>query len=144
MKLQTKTLSTDSLKKVQQYLEVYERVQSFKAEHYEIFQEFAELLQEYNAALEAAEMEVRSHGVTCGPFSVCGETVKIDSERLYDELGEEDFAKVGGTKITMQVLLVDRSKFESLAERGDIPKEILDVVYRRTLRFKAPSKAELP
>lgn len=144
MKAQAKTVLPDRMKKVKRYLDAYERIQAFKAEHYELFQEFAQLLQDHNDALEDAEMDVRAQGVNCGPFTICGEVSKVDVARLHDELGEEDFLKVGGIIETKPVYTIDKRKFESLAESGSIPKEVVEVVYSKTLKFKTPSKAELP
>lgn len=134
----------DKLKKVKTYLEVEERIQVFKMEHYEVFQEMAHLLQERNDALEDAEKEVRARGVNCGPFIVCGEIVKIDVEKLYDELGEEHFLEAGGSMETKRVLGIDKRKFEALVDSGSIPKEVVETCFTRTNKYKAPSKTELP
>jgi len=144
MKTQVQTIHPDKVKKVKRYLDALERLQAFKAEHYELFQEFAQLLQEYNAALEDAEKEVRAKGINCGPFTVCGEMTKIDVDKLYDELGEDDFLRVGGSIETKRVLAVDKKKFEALAESGSLPKEVVEACFTKTLKFKAPNKAELP
>lgn len=144
MKSTVTTLSPDKVKKVKRFLEAQERLQAFKSEHYEIFQEFTQHLQEYNEALEDADKEVRAKGINCGPFSVCGEQVKIDVEKLYDELGEEDFLKAGGTVETRKVYEIDKKKFESLAESGAVPQEVVDSCYSRSFKFKAPAKATLP
>ena len=144
MKTQPKNVDPESLRKVRAYMEAHDRVQQFKEQHFEIFQQFAHLLRQYNDALEDAEKEVRARGINCGPFTVCGEMVRIDVEKLYDELGEEDFLKSGGSMETKRVLSINRKKFEALVDSGAIPKEVAETCFTRTLKYKAPNKAEMP
>lgn len=140
-----KTLTTESLPpKVEALKEAETRIKSFKKAHAKLFREFDELLQDYNQKLEDAETEARAMGESVGPFSVIGYQTKIDAERLLEELGPDDFEKVGGRTEVQRVLLVDRVKFEAYAESGLIPTEVLESCYQKKPKFKTPKRAELP
>jgi hypothetical protein len=130
--------------KVQSLQESAQRLREYKAKHREVFAEFERLIDDYNQKLEDAEKEARAVGQTTGPFVVVGYQVNIDEDRLYEELGPEDFAKVGGQVELKRVLSVDRLKFTTYADSGMIPKEVLEVCYEKKPKFKTPKKVELP
>jgi len=143
-KLFIKTIAPEELKKVNHFLEIQDRIEDFKEKHKAVFEQFEELVQEYNTALEDAEKEVRLRGVNCGPFVVCGEQTQVNVDKLYDELGENNFLTVGGTLETKRVLSVDKKRFAAMVDSNSIPKEVVETCFSRSLKYKVPHKAELP
>lgn len=144
MKLQVKAVPADAIKQVKAFQEIETRIMNFKSLHSEIFQQFAYLLDEYNDALTEADREVRALGVSCAPFVICGETTKIDAQKLYDELGEEAFLKVGGVIEIQRIHSIEKNTFETMANDKSIPQEVVDSCRSQSLRYTTPKKIELP
>lgn len=138
------TVPVDNNRKVREFLAIEEQIQSFKANHYEVFQEFAHLLQRRNDALEDAEKEVRASNINCGPFVSCGVQTRVDVDQLYEELGEEGFMEVGGTVETKRVLGLNREKFDALVANNKVPEEVVDLCCASTTKYRAPHKIEMP
>ena len=136
------TIDEQELPKVRRYLEVKEKIERFKRENRNVLDDYDELISEYNQSLEDAEKDVRIREVNCGPFVACGEMSKIDVDRLYDELGAEDFVKVGGIIETKQCLSIDKMKFKAMSAM--LPQEVLDGCVTHTIKYTAPKKVNLP
>lgn len=130
--------------KVAALIEVEEAIKVFKAKHYAMLHVLEGLCERYNQLLEDAEKDVRAKKINCGPFTVCGYDVRVDVDKLFEELGEEDFKNVGGTMEKKVVLGIDKKKFEALVESGQIPEEITELCFKKTLKYHAPDKVRLP
>lgn len=114
------------------------RLNAFKELHQGVFDQYAELVEAYQDALEAVEKEARVLGKSHGPFILKHVTRKIDAERLHEELGSAEFLRVGGKLREVREYLVDRTTFFSKADSGQIPKEVVDAVVSSTPVFLKP------
>lgn len=140
----TSTTSISSSTKVQEFLEAADALRLFKERHKRVFEELAQLAEVYNQTLEDAEKEVRSLNTSVGPFAVVGTQSTVDADKLFDELGMEDFQRVGGTVSFRRVLDVDKTVFETYAKSGAVHKDVLEVCYKKKNRYNVPKKIELP
>jgi hypothetical protein len=111
---------------VQKVVDLKQEIDALKAEHPGIFMKLADLVDQYNTALEEATNEVRSREVTCGPFENFFVSTKYDATKMYEEIGEELFLQCGGTKAKVQQLKVDPNLVEAAIASGKIPKECVD------------------
>lgn len=126
------------------FLEAYERLQEFKVANAAFYRQLEQLSSQYNDALENAEKAVRSKQVCCGPFDLYQFAVKYDSQRLYEELGREDFLKVGGKIETTTTYSVDKAALEMNISRNLVPQEVVEVVVKSTPNYHKPDKVVLP
>lgn len=136
--------TTPRASKVEAFLETERNLHRYMHEHYEVFETYEHLTAEYNRALEDAEKEARALGKTVGPFVTAGHQVNIDVDRLFEELGEDNFFKFGGIIETKRVYSLDREKFERAADSGAIPQEILDLCYEKKPKFRTPKRLVMP
>jgi hypothetical protein len=120
-----------------------ERLESYKAQHPKIFAELERIQEEYNTALEAADKAVREKNISAGDWQIYQVQTKIDADKLYEELGEADFLRVGGVVETKTVYSIDRAKFATLEKSGGIPQEVLDAAVKKSPRYHAPEKIRL-
>jgi hypothetical protein len=126
------------------FLDIKDRLEAFKEDYREVFQQFEALTEQYNAALEAAEMAVRMREVGCGPFDLFSFTTKYNAAALYDAVGPERFRELGGKTFTETQYEVDRARLEALIAAGRIEAHIVQAVRKVTPNFHKPEKAVLP
>lgn len=136
--------STSTTTKVNAFLEAEKKLKAFKEANKKIFQQLDSIVEEYNAALEDADKEVRALGISVGPFSVMGVQTTIDVDILYDEMGPEGFLKVGGIVQQRQVLDIDKTKFQTYVNSGAIDPEILSACYSKKNKYRTPKKIDIP
>jgi hypothetical protein len=123
---------------VQKVVDLKQEIDALKAEHPGIFMKLADLVDQYNTALEEAANEVRSRGVTCGPFENFSVSTKYDATKMYEEIGEDLFLQCGGTKAKVQQLKVDPNIVEAAIASGKIPKECVDHFRTITRSYHKP------
>jgi hypothetical protein len=119
-------LPVSEIPEVQKVVDLKQEIDALKADHPGVFLKLADLVDQYNTALEEASNVVRSRGVTCGPFENFSVSTKYDATKLYEEVGEELFLQCGGTKARVQQLKVDPNIVEAAIASGKIPKECVD------------------
>lgn len=143
MSSKTTTVPADQIPEVQHFLEVKDRVERLKEAYPEVFEQLQVLTQDYNQALEAAEKAVRARKVSCGPFNLYQWQTKYDADKLHEELGKEEFLRVGGKIQTITQYEVDKAKLEAHITSGSIPKEVVEEVREVSPRYKKPEKISI-
>lgn len=123
---------------VEDFLAADKKLQDFKAKHPKIFEEYKTLVEQRNALLEAADKVVRSMKVSCGPFELYQQIAKIDTTKLFEELGRDGFVEAGGVIETRPVYSIDAKVFETNALRKIIPDEVVKEVLRYEPRYHIP------
>lgn len=136
-------LPESAIPEVALFVEMQERVSRLKEAYPEVFEQLAQLKDDYNTALEAAEKAVRSKQVSCGPFALMSITTKYDADKLYEEVGRDDFLKFGGIEKTITVLSVDKSRLEAFIAANAIPAKVVEDVRETSPRYKKPEKIVL-
>jgi hypothetical protein len=121
-----KRLPIKDIPEVQEYTDLRNELDSFNAEHPEVFTTYADLADRVNTAMEAAEKAVRSQGVSCGPFENFSVTVVYDPVKMFEELGEDLFLQCGGSKSTVTELRADPKLIEVAIANKKIPDECID------------------
>ncbi len=129
---------------VQRVLEAQARIKELKRAHAPVFDELEQLVEDYNSAVQEADKELRSRLVSCGPFDLYTTKRTYDGEKLYSELGEEDFLKAGGTMKKVTKFEVDAVVFEAMVEQGKIPKEVVVEVRTITPAYHKPPTFKIP
>lgn len=144
MKSNTRQNTRTRVSSVDAFERAEANLHNFMMKHREVFEEYEHLVNEYNTALEAAEVEVRSAGIEAGPFKIHNTYYDVDVNKLYDELGEQDFLRCGGVIETRQALSIDKNKFLRLADAGVIPPEVVDVCREKKIKYKSVPKINIP
>lgn len=121
-----------------------EQLKKHLASSPEFVEKLRELIIERNRRLEAANVEVRKHQVNAGPFKILRRVTSLDADKLYEEAGADLFEQLGGYVETVQVRKIDRTKFEALMNRGDIPKEIVDATLKVSVHYDRIPTYEIP
>jgi len=129
---------------VEQLLETEKKIQELIDSNPDFYKKLAELVEERNTYLQAAEKVVRASGVSCGPFNKLSETVDIDVEKLFDELGPDGFAEVGGYTEKVTTYKLDRTRFISHLEAGHVPQEVKETCVGVKRSYKKPETYKLP
>ena len=115
-------------------------IDSLKAQHSDVFMQYQDLVDRYNAKLEEAEKEVRAQGVSCGAFDNYSVSVKFNPEKMFEELGEELFLKTGGAMGTKTEYKVDPKRVEAAIAAGEIPEECVDNFREVRRNYHQPKK----
>ena len=129
---------SEQIPEVKEFEWAERELEDFKGRHADVFNQYLELAERRNTALEQAEKAVRAKGVSCGPFDGYQTNDRIDAEKLAEIVPEKEFLKYGGQETTKVVHTVDRKKFIALAQSGQIPKQILDQVFEPGWKYKKP------
>lgn len=141
-KTTTKRVPEDEIREVQDFLEAQAKIERLKESFPEVFEQLDHLAKEYNSALEAADKKVRALGVSCGPFDCYQTATTYDPDKLYEELGKDEFLRVGGVIKTITQYDVDKAKLEAHITSNSVPAEVVDVVKKVSPRYKKPAKIE--
>ena len=108
---------------VKALLDLEQELTALKADYPDVFAQYKDLADRYNAALDAADKAVRAKKVSCGPFDNFTSTPSFDPEKMYEELGVELFLQCGGSTKKKTVYEVDKHKVEAAIATGQIPVE---------------------
>jgi hypothetical protein len=141
-----KAVSVDpsGVEEVMMLLSVERELRELIASNPEFYEKFSKLAIQRNELLISAEQRVRNMGVTCGPFVKLSESTKINAEKLFEELGEEQFLNLGGYTEKVIDYKVDRTRVLAYHESGMIPAEVSKACIRLELRYKKPDPYLLP
>lgn len=140
----TTTMPLEECPAVAEYVAAEEALQAHIKSNPKFYEILRALVEDRNAKLEAADKQVRPTLNSCGPFHLDKVAQKIDAEKLYEELGAEVFQQVGGYMEQVTDYRVDRQRFLTHVERGDIPPEVKEVVLKVQPAYKAPKPYTLP
>lgn len=110
----------------------------------EFYENLKSIVERRNGLATLADKRVRELGVSCGPFIQVSVTEKIDIERLYDELGDEQFKAVGGYTEAVTEYHIDKTRFLSYVASKNVPEEVVKVCVKESPSYKAVPKYVLP
>lgn len=125
---------------VQELTDLKMEIDALKTEHADVFMQYSDLVDRYNAKLEEAEKEVRAKGVSCGAFDNYSVSVKYNPTKMFDELGEEMFLRTGGVMGTVTEYKVDPRRVEAAIASGEIPDECVDNIREVRRNYHQPKK----
>lgn len=143
-KTQVQVVDASEVEEVQQLLGVERELQALIQSNPEFYTKLTTLTKHRNELLASADKKVRGMGVSCGPFVLLSESIKIDDEKLFEELGEDNFKEIGGYTETVTVYKTDRQRVLSYAESGQIPDEVVAVCIKNEKRYKKIDAYNLP
>lgn len=112
--------------------------------HARVLEELRELVLIHNATLEAAEKRAREEEVSCGPIELTNFVRSDNAVALYEAVGRQRFAALGGLLETTEKYTLDRARFDALVVQDKVaPEVVLQVVdfaprYRKLPRFLLP------
>jgi hypothetical protein len=132
------------LPQVQKFIDIRDRIHRLQEAYPEIFEQYQVMIEEYNTAQEAADQAVRALGVSCGPWEAFQEQKTYNADKLYEELGHEQFLSIGGSIKTVRKYEVDKARVEASIASGAIPKDIVDSFRKVTVKYHKPEKVVLP
>lgn len=136
-------LPAEAIPEVSAFLDIQEQLMAIRVDNPEVFRQFDDLVEQYNAALEAADKVVRLKGVSCGPFDNYTTKIDNDAEKMFEELGEERFLQCGGSITKQTVYSVDKNRVEAAIASGKIPQECLAEFQTTKRAYHVPKKIAL-
>jgi hypothetical protein len=148
LKTKKKMLAVEQVPEVARFVAVQDELYRFIKEHQQFIDEYAQLAEQFNDALEAADKSMRARcdeemaGISCGPFEFKHFATKYDGDALLGALGnnEQDFQQLGGIIQTVRVNKVDPKMMESLIERGAVPEKLQREFVKRAANYDKPKK----
>lgn len=143
-RVQRKQIQAEEVQEVFDLLKAEEALHDHINSNPAFYKKLQKLVEARNTKLEAAEKVVRGMGVECGPFVIHTQTVDINTEGLYDELGPDNFQQVGGYTETQTMYKIDRTRFLSHLEAGHVPKEVADSCVKDKISYKKPYPYNIP
>jgi len=129
----------NEIPEVAAYVESKEMLETFKANHAQVFTTYEQLAEDLNQKMNAADKIIRARGVSSSDWDLYQTQTKVDAEGLFNALGMDMFLQVGGKTTTKTVYSADKAKVEAAAARGDIPKSVADDVINESPRYHAPT-----
>ena len=140
----TEVVPEEQLPQVQSYLAAQEELEQHLSSNMPFYNRMSDLIIVRNQALADAEIIVKNLGVSCGPFRKTRESLKIDIEKLYEELGEKNFKELGGYTEKILDYKLDRARFLAYLESNQVPQEVADVCVRKDLAYDKPKPYNIP
>ncbi len=139
-----KTVPPEEIPEVIEVMRLSGRLEEIKKKYAGVVQELSQIAEQYNAAVESAAKVVREKQVSCGPFQLYQFSTTYDAKRLFEEIGREDFLKVGGKISQVTTFDLDKGSFEAFVAIDSIPKEVVAVVVKHRPTFHIPEKVKMP
>jgi hypothetical protein len=133
-----------TIPEVQQHLTAREKLESLRAAYPGVFEEFEEIVNEYNATLEAADKAVRAKQVTCGPFQIINFRTTYNADVLYASVDREEFLRLGGAEQTIKQYSLDEKVFDSFVAQQKVPANVVAEVIKTAPSYKSHKKIILP
>lgn len=138
------TKQPHEIPEVAEFEQVKTRLRAIKQANAQFFNEFEQLISEYNQKLEAAEKAVRAQQVRCGDFDLYQTVLKVDGEKLFTAIGREEFLSIGGT-ITMETSYkITAKRLEIAKAQQKVDTTLCDEVVTEEMRYHRPPPAGLP
>lgn len=139
-----KNLNPDDVPEVQRLIEETLLMDEFKERHAAFMEEFRERARSYNTALDAADKVLRAQEASSGPFEMFQCDVSYDAERLFSEVGEEQFKEFGGTIHPATEYRIDKVALEVLILLKRIPPELVKLIQKRVPKYHKPKPYSIP
>lgn len=138
-----KRVPISEVQQVQELMDLKQEIDALKAENPEVFMTLADLVDRYNSKLDEATKEVKSLGVSCGPFENYSVKIDYNPELMLDELGEEAFLACGGSVAKVSQYTVDKKAVEAAIASGKIPQACIDEFKSVTRSYHSPKPITL-
>lgn len=136
-------MSPEQVPEVENFLHAQERLEHLRQQYPQVFQELQAIAEEYNARLEEADKAVRGKQISCGPFDLYQTQTTYDAEKLFEEMGRENFLKVGGSLKTVTEYTVDKGRVDAAIAANIIPQEVVKIFTKTTPKFHKPDKISI-
>jgi hypothetical protein len=140
----TKRVDQFAVPEVVAFLNAKDKLEAFKEQYAEMFEQLELIGQEYNAALEAADKAVRAQGISCGPFEVYQTATTYDPTALFDTVGEQRFVELGGKINTVKTYELDDARIEAVVAAGKLPPAVVSAFRKVTPRYHKKVKVAIP
>ena len=128
---------------VDDFLVAQERYFQWQRAYPAAYEALMAIQQEYNATLEAAEKLCRAQGRSEGPFIIKSSRQNYDAEKLFDELGKDQFIAVGGVIENVVSYSVDKTVLQSKIASRKISPEVVEAISKPVHVFAAPKKLNI-
>lgn len=134
------SVNPQDIPEVAQYEHMKEVLNNFKNDpnNARVIGTYADIVESYNSAREAAEKAVRTARVKCGDFNLYQQVEKTDGEKVLNAVGREAFIRMGGSlKVKYEPKISVRQLKVALAKQ-EISQELYDEVVRVEDRYHVP------
>lgn len=135
-----KVVDVAEVPEVGAFIDTLAQLELFKAQHSGVFEQYEQIVHEYNQRLEAADKKCRQLGVGCGPFDLYQSSTTYDPKALYDAIGHDRFLQVGGSVHTEKVYKIDKAMVEVKISQNFIPAEAVEAFKKESPRYHKPEK----
>jgi len=144
------TVPASEIPEMETLLEAEASLNAFLSENAALFDELAQLAEARNIALEDADKAIRALcvdrgvGINCGPFRFKHFNRRINFEKMFDVLEEEDYAKLSGVVQTVPSYTGDRATVLRAIDNGEVPPEVAEEFYSNTPTYEVIKPLVLP
>ena len=143
LKDNAKRLPIDDVEEVRELMDLKIELDRYIALHGDIIQPLRDLIDRYNSLWELADKAVRAQDVTCGPFVNYSTRISIDFEKMYEELGKDDYLANGAEIVQRATYEGDQERVLRNIEAGKIPMEAAKEFAKTTRNYRRPDKYRL-
>lgn len=133
-----KVVPQTEVPEVAAYAKAARALAKWKERHPEAAKELAELAETHNTMLKVADGAVRKLEVSCGAFELFEMRPSYDAEKLYEGVGRQLFAQLGGVLKPVETKSIEKDRFEALVAQGRVAAGLLAKVRSYGPRFHAP------
>lgn len=146
----SKSVPVDKIPEVKAFEEANKKLAQFASENAELMDELDALVEDRNAALERAEMAVRAKsiedgvGISCGSFRFKHFTDRVDGEKMFDALGEDRFAALGGAIKHIPSYIPDKAMALKAIATGEVTGDEAEMFYKKTPVYSRVKKVVMP
>lgn len=138
------TVDPVEISDVVSFINAKDALEAFVQDNPDVFDQYRELVDRYNATLQAADKAVRGREVTCGPWHLYSYSVRYDAETLYNVVGRDKFLEVGGSIETVTKYDLDKKRLEASLAQRKISEDNVAAIRKDVPSFHAPKPAVLP
>jgi hypothetical protein len=133
-----KTVPQSEVAEVAAYAKAARALAKWKENNPAAAAELAQLARVHNTLLKVADGAVRKLEVSCGAFELFEMRAAYDAEALYEGVGRQLFAQLGGVLATVETKTIEKDRFEALILQGRINAGLLAKVRSYGARYHAP------
>lgn len=137
-------VAPSSVREVSAFVRAEKDLAAWKEEYSEAAAKLAAIADVYNATLDAAEAVVRERRIETGPFVLASHLRKDNAEVLYEAVGRQRFASLGGELEPIEKLTIDRTRFDAAVAGERLGAELLARIVTWSPRYKTIKRVLLP
>lgn len=144
------TVPTSEIPEVGVLMQADNAVNEFISKHAGLFDELAQLADARNTALQDADKAIRALavdrgvGIDCGPFRFKHFNRRVNFEKMFDTLEEEDYTKLSGIVSTVPNYTGDRTTVLRAIDNGEVPADVAENFYSNSPTYEAIAELVLP